>query len=120
MSLRFLVAVFCLSTFFFFDQAEADEQYTIWGNGNQSCGSWTATHNDNTDGSAIEEASQEAWVEGFITAFSAFGFTPSRTFTLDYAALKAWIDNYCSAHPLDSISKASEVLAVQLQLRVSK
>jgi hypothetical protein len=37
----------------------------------------------------------------------------------DFASVVAWIDNYCSAHPLDSIGTAALALVFELRSRAN-
>lgn len=79
-----------------------------------SCASWTEARA--TGGSRRQE--QEGWVLGFITGLNAFGrnsgnIAPGTT----ASGLLGWIDNYCKANPLDSVTTAGFKLADELTRR---
>lgn len=84
---------------------------TAIGAGAQTCGSWTQQHNDKGDvfGDMVE------WVEGYVSATNAMVTDldllsgPS-----DVEGMTAWLDAYCTAHPLDSIARASGFLVIQM------
>jgi hypothetical protein len=71
-----------------------------------SCGGWTWYRDHGP------EDDSEAWVLGYLSgaAFGTWsGLNPIRLDPLkgvDGAAVFAWIDNYCRAHPLDPFEKA--------------
>jgi glycogen synthase len=92
----------------------------IFGVGNQSCGSWTQARHTGT------EYVDKAWVAGFLTGASAvylqrFNLSPlnETIANRDDQGLWAWLDNYCLAHPLDSIATASGTLENELVDRSS-
>jgi hypothetical protein len=106
--------VLCL---LFCNQVKAEE-YTIWGVGTQSCGRWTEMHSAQTADNLTDM--QDSWLAGFISGFSAYAFTPSRTYSVDFSALQASLTNYCSAHLLDPIATAAQMLAAQLDVHEYK
>jgi hypothetical protein len=63
----------------------------------------------------------EAWVAGFLTGASAVTLQRVNISPLnetvanrDDQGLWAWLDNYCQAHPLESIAEASNKLENEL------
>lgn len=54
----------------------------------------------------------ESWVAGFVSGVGAAGFGPLRK--TDAAALTTFMDQYCQAHPLESISSAARRLVAEL------
>lgn len=75
--------------------------YTAIGMGTDSCGTWTAARHD------LHASGVEQWFLGFLSGvgFDAVdGTDPLRR--LDAAAVWAWLDSYCQAHPLDRITGA--------------
>jgi hypothetical protein len=80
-----------------------------------SCGSWTAARSARTARSA------EFWVLGVMSGYNWFSphsrgdVAPG----IDAYALLAWIDRYCSEHPLDEISFATFQLIQELERRRS-
>ena len=84
----------------------------VLGNGNGSCGSWTRDKSLNPV--------QRAWVFGYVTASSQWLLPPERGVMRNLAegtdadGVSAWVDNYCSSHPLETIYSAAEALVVVL------
>lgn len=82
-----------------------------------SCATWTAER-------AIpdhHEQGQEGWVMGFISGLNAFG--PNNGDIARGAkaeGLLGWVDNYCKANPLDSVTTAGFALANELKRRASR
>ena len=97
--------------------AHASHPIMVLGDGNDSCGKWTENrakrNDDGPDGFA--SFSDSAWVQGYLTAtqsnlpqdFEAIRQT-------DPAGIDAWVDNYCQAHPLDTINSAASALEDEL------
>lgn len=87
--------------------ADAKQTYMVYGVGLRSCGTWTA---DKTDD--IAHGLDLYWVQGSV---SGFGFRHDGSMKkTDRDGVSASVDNYCAAHPLDTMSKAAEALVVQL------
>jgi hypothetical protein len=89
--------------------ARAANQYVIFGAGSRPCGSWLQLRSQALPESAI----LQSWVLGYVTSVNAnllsvnqddvtAGATPD--------ALFSWIDNYCAAHPLDSLARAASAM----------
>ena len=83
---------------------------TVFGYGNQSCGSWTQ---ERAAQSIVSEI-MAGWVGAFVT-----GFEDGVNFEVGHGAdgngLAGWIDNYCRLHPLKDIFHASEALVTALR-----
>jgi hypothetical protein len=81
----------------------------MFGEGNRSCGAW------------IKEKSNQrvlTWVLGFVSGANAY--QANRQYLSnksDALAIFAWIDNYCRAHPLETVGKASTELVRALRRR---
>ena len=59
-----------------------------------------------------------AWLGGFLSAYNYFVPGVSDiTGGTDFAGLEAWIDNYCSQNPLDSLNVAAVALVTLLKTR---
>ena len=109
--------------------AEGKDQWMVRGEGQLSCGAWTkaqahrpAIGADNkylaTD---IGLSSQIAWVSGFLSAFDYYGNGSGNvSSSTDGNGILAWIDNYCAAHPLDNIEKATVALVSELAKRAGQ
>lgn len=74
-----------------------------------SCTTWASDRHGHTPAATADED----WVMGYITAYN---FTTQGDIAkgTNNAALAAWIDNYCSAHPSDSLATASAALITDL------
>jgi len=93
--------------------ADAPINYMILGEGALSCGTWTS-HRHSAD--AYENA-MTAWVLGFITAGNSWESILHRrnlSEGTDSDGLFGWIDNYCTAHPLEDLSSAAMALELEL------
>jgi len=93
----------------------ADDRYVILGAGGRPCGSWLELRSR-----ALPETTVlQSWVLGYITSVNANVLTGtgdvSRGDSPD--TLFAWIDNYCAAHPLDSIARATGALLDSLLVK---
>lgn len=88
--------------------ADAADQYVIFGAGSRPCGTWLEVRSQ-----ALPEGEVlQSWVLGYFTGVNANFLTSSSDVTggLDPDALFSWIDNYCAAHPLDSLARATGAL----------
>ena len=93
--------------------AAADGTYTILGAGTKSCGAWT----DARRASGVEEYTYVAWIQGYITEANGF-ISGDLTAGTDVEGIKAWVDNYCAAHPLDDLASAASALVGELVTRL--
>jgi hypothetical protein len=86
----------------------ASNQYVILGAGSRPCGSWLRVRSQALPDSAI----MQSWVLGYVTSVNANLLSVNRDVTGDAApdALFTWIDNYCAAHPLDSLARAASAM----------
>ena len=95
--------------------AAADDQYVILGAGGRPCGSWLELRSRAMPESIV----LQSWVLGYVTSVNANVLTGtgdvSRGDSPD--ALFAWIDNYCAAHPLDSVARAAGALLDSLLVK---
>jgi hypothetical protein len=83
----------------------------VWGAGTVSCGTW-ATERRRDSFLSIDEFT---WVQGYVTGLnSGLPSTDSNYgqvgVQLDPDAAKVWLDNYCQAHPLESLARAADSL----------
>lgn len=79
-----------------------------------SCATWTAERAK----PGYHRQEQEGWVLGLITGLNAFrpgdgNIAPGT----NAAGLLGWIDAYCKANPLDSVTTAGFALADELKRR---
>jgi hypothetical protein len=80
------------------------QQYSVLGQGNESCGTWSV---DRQSGQGFGE---EAWVLGSLSGQdSAAAFVSKKTVTVntDSNGVFGWIDNYCKINPTDTIASAA-------------
>jgi hypothetical protein len=88
--------------------ARAADQYVILGAGSRPCGSWLDVRSQ----ALPDSAALQSWVLGYFTSVNANFLTSSADVTggTNPDALFSWIDNYCAAHPLDSLARAASAL----------
>lgn len=86
----------------------AASEYVILGAGSRPCGSWLQLRSQALPDSAM----LQSWVLGYVTGVNANFLTSSPDVTQGASpdALFSWIDNYCAAHPLDSLARATSAL----------
>ena len=80
--------------------------YAIYGHGNSSCGSWSATQ----PGTPARDLLL-TWVQGFLTGTGGFNDDQRKTTT---EGIQASVTTYCQAHPLDTLEVAASTLFVSL------
>jgi hypothetical protein len=92
--------------------ADPKGSFHILGAGNSSCGLWTSSRKAND----AQEYILTGWVQGYITAinFSSAFDTGDITKSTDMSGVTAYIDNYCSANPLNTVSQAALSLVLKL------
>lgn len=86
-------------------------QIQIIGAGTNSCGAFMDTRSQ-----PLSRGIYIQWLAGFLTEFNITnrqGILDAMGHT-DKAGLEAWLDGYCSAHPLIPFATASEALLVEL------
>ena len=93
----------------------ASNQYVILGAGSRPCGSWLQLRSQALPESAI----LQSWVLGYVTSVNANLLSVNQDVTAGAApdALFSWIDNYCAAHPLDSLARASGAMLDSLLVK---
>jgi hypothetical protein len=132
--MRKLVCLLALLTLVFCLGAGARDFKGSWkatGEGGGSCGQWTKFQQNRppigTQWFSDRELTfadlklsvQLSWVYGFLSASNYYGTSASADITsgTDFNGLFVWIDNYCAAHPLDSIATATIALVTELSKR---
>ena len=87
----------------------------ILGAGSRPCGSWLRLRSDALPDSAV----LQSWVLGYVTSVNANLLTVDQDVTRgsEPEALFTWIDNYCAAHPLDSLARAASALLDSLLVK---
>ena len=89
--------------------------YNIMGISGKSCGDWTT---ERKKGESWEVVARMSWVLGYVTAVNRFGPWSSNVAAgTDANGLLAWIDNYCTQHPLEDIETAGGLLVAELGQR---
>jgi hypothetical protein len=112
--MRFAVLVVVLIVFGPAAQASST-MASIWGVGHESCGTWIA---DGSNGAFRDKDVQ--WILGYVSAYNRFVLAVDRDVTkglVDGLGLIAWVDNYCTTHPLDQIEPAASRLIDELRRR---
>jgi hypothetical protein len=95
--------------------AHASDQYVILGAGGRPCGSWLQVRSQALPDSAV----LQSWVLGYVTSFNANVLTVGQDVTKGTSpdALFSWVDDYCAAHPLDSVARAAGNLVESLRAK---
>jgi hypothetical protein len=84
-------------------------QFTNYGPGTASCGTWLAEHG--TPMQQMQHYVLGSSVLGWVTAAGYYGAHLRHT---DADAISAWVDNYCREHPLNKIQEAAAILVDEL------
>jgi hypothetical protein len=94
--------------------AQARDAPVGLGEGIISCGTWITDRKN-----PALATTDNAWLLGFISAFNLYMLSIDEDVArgTDKRGLIAWINNYCSVHPLDSLESASASLILELQRR---
>jgi hypothetical protein len=107
--LTFAVVVFLIG-------GSANAEEGVWTVGYQSttCGAWTKERREHS----FARAAYEGWITGFLSGLAIAQKSNQNPLAgVDADAIYAWIDNYCSARPLDILSVASFALMKELLAR---
>jgi hypothetical protein len=98
---------------------DASGNIMVLGIGAHSCGSWTSDRETNS----AYYLDDMSWILGYVTSFNAWGGgTSNAGGDTDNLGIIAWIDNYCSSHPLSTINQAATnlILALYVQTKSSR
>lgn len=90
--------------------------YTILGEGTLTCGVWT----DRRQAEPNRILPEMAWVSGYVTAMARVDTALTHrqiASGLAGSPIDHWIDNYCTAHPLDKVETAASALVEELKAR---
>jgi hypothetical protein len=108
-------ALFILFTIAFPSVAISEKLVTVYGEGSDSCGSYTLALSENTPTGGIElngkdyyskAAAYSQWVAGFVTANNFSGRRVSSH--IDFNGMSMWIKSYCENKPTETIAHAAE------------
>ena len=69
------------------------------------CGDWTEARREAKPEHLTRSTPSEQWALGFLAGWAG-GTREDILFGLTSAGVLGWIDNYCSAHPLDLLTQA--------------
>lgn len=87
---------------------------TVYGPATESCGTWVS-HISPED---LERLADVSWLNGFLSGYNVWSPEPgTATSATDMRGMVAWIDNYCRAHPLETVGTAATVLVYTLRER---
>jgi hypothetical protein len=86
----------------------AQNTFGVYGVGNVSCGEWVSVASQTN---RIKYLTFVTWVHGYVTGVGSMKISLKRT---DSAGIEAWMDKYCAAHPLESVSGAARFLVDEL------
>lgn len=98
--------------------------FFTYGVGNNSCGQFVAASKAGAQDSVVTAQGNGArylsehgiyitWASGFLTAYNAFNPQKINLTGLDRDGLTLWLQNWCSAHPLDSFVAAVYALILE-------
>lgn len=80
--------------------------------GDRSCGEWINRHSD-----PIAEVADQSWLTGVMTGLMIGGAIDILAGT-DGPSIFLWMDDYCRAHPLDSVGTGAGTLGLELLKRI--
>jgi hypothetical protein len=112
------VLIVLLGTSTVFAQKKFGENRVLFGTASTSCGTWNQLRpaaGALKDRVPAEFGALLMWVLGFISGANADPSHPDVLLGSDLDGLIGWIDNYCRAHPLESIASAASGLIVELR-----
>lgn len=94
--------------------SEKNSAYIYSYPGYDTCGNWT----ENRKFPNIRTQALEGWVLGFVSGYNMYedpkgNVAPS----VSASGLLAWVDQYCAANPLDSLTTAGVKLVIELRNR---
>jgi hypothetical protein len=98
-------------------QVSFAEDVSIRGPGAASCGAWVQGRSGQDSESISRRFDRESWIMGYITAFNVFVERGDIVQSTDPPGIFAWIDSYCSTHPLQSVADAAFALVAELRSR---
>ncbi len=94
--------------------ADSSGKFTVLSMGTKSCGEVVADFKEDGRG----KFNNSNWVAGYITAVNEHVVSSSNVAAgTDPAAWDLWINNYCTAKPLESLSSATTALVKELSKR---
>jgi hypothetical protein len=100
LSFAFLTAAFVLA-----GPAHAGN-YTVFGAGTESCGTLVKADR-------MQRLLADAWISGFLTGINGVQGSNLGKDT-DATGRNVWIENWCQANPLETLSSATSELAIEL------
>lgn len=84
----------------------------VFGEGGSSCGQWTQARQN----PSAKQGAMAQWIVGFLSGRNLDSTNDFLSGT-DFDGVTGWFDNYCKAHPLDSLTKAASELTDELRAR---
>lgn len=97
----------------------AAQSIIVLGPGAISCGKYVEYRRDSANPiSENMSLGDLVWVLGYLTAYNNYVSVDGNiTANTDSSGIQLWVDNYCQAHPLDSLSSATSALIAELRAR---
>lgn len=93
--------------------ARSTGQYVVYGQGTISCGMWLAQRSD-----VLLQGQHKSWVLGFLSGVGYLASSADLELKpTDHAAVEAWMDQYCTTHPLVTVAEGAHVLIAELRTR---
>ena len=94
--------------------ADPSGKFTILSMGTKSCGGVVSDFKEDSRG----KLSNSIWIAGYLTAINEHVVSKSNIAVgTEPAAWDLWINNYCMANPLDTLSAAAAALVDELSKR---
>jgi len=87
---------------------------------NKTCGAWTAERRSSSHGGTALWMGLASWTLGFLSGLNVKPDEVDFLVPTDTNAIWAWIDNYCRAHPLDTVIVAAHELSDELRRRAKR
>jgi hypothetical protein len=82
--------------------------------GEFGCGSWPSAESFER----LPKAALLNWILGYLSR-AAFADHADLLATVDQSSASAWMDNYCQAHPLDTVAQGAYALEQDLRSRAA-
>lgn len=91
------------------------DEVMVYGAGTDSCGQWT--EHRRTTGNIMADV-ELSWALGFLGGVMDVASVNLKMHfkNVDDDAVAGWLDNYCRAHPLEPLFRATEVLTNKLRI----
>lgn len=97
--------------------AQSSPDVTILGVGNRTCGAWTDAAKTITLDATHRRREFTGWLMGYLSALNVSDEFGGVAVAPDGYGYVAWVDDYCSRNPLDTVYLAAASLTGELIAR---